>query len=221
MNIAIDGPAGSGKSTVAKRVADRLKLIYVDTGAMYRALTWKALQERLDVHNQNELIPLLDKIQIKLIPTDEGQNVELDGQNISSEIRQQDVTQCVSIIASHQKVREEMVHLQKEMAKNQGVVMDGRDIGTHVLPDADVKVFLSASLEERAKRRFQEQQIKGNKQSLADVQEEMNHRDEDDRTRQYSPLKQADDAVVIDTTSYSIDEVVSLILDEAHKKTKP
>lgn len=164
MQIAIDGPAGAGKSTVAKMVADKLGYLYIDTGAMYRALTYFVLQEGLDPHSEEQVYQLLQKMDLRLIPsTDTGVScrVFIGEQEITEEIRKPTVSQYVSIVASHSSVRTAMVELQRRMAALNDVVMDGRDIGTTVLPNADLKIFLSASVEERAKRRYQELLSKG------------------------------------------------------------
>lgn len=156
ISIAIDGPAAAGKSTVAKIVAERLSYLYIDTGAMYRALTYKAIQQNVDLQNESELLDMLLDTSIEFVQEKKGQLVLLDGENVTDEIRTNDVTNSVSIVAKHKKVREEMVKRQQELASGGGVVMDGRDIGTHVLPKAEVKIFLLASVEERAQRRHQE-----------------------------------------------------------------
>lgn len=156
MTIAIDGPAAAGKSTVAKKVAEELSFIYVDTGAMYRALTWKALKHKVSLEDEEALTALLKETELNLIQSPDGQRVILDGKDVSDDIRTDEVTNQVSIAAKHRLVREEMVRRQQELVKDRGVVMDGRDIGTHVLPQAEVKVFMIASVEERAERRHKE-----------------------------------------------------------------
>lgn len=149
MTIAIDGPAAAGKSTVAKKVAEKLSFIYVDTGAMYRALTWKAIQEKVSLEDEEALFSLLSRTDLNLVQSDKGQLVIVDQNDVSELIRTAEVTNQVSITAKHRKVREEMVRRQQELVKDKGVVMDGRDIGTHVLPDAEVKIFMIASVNER------------------------------------------------------------------------
>ncbi|WP_062235333.1 (d)CMP kinase [Fictibacillus sp. FJAT-27399] len=212
LKIAIDGPAGAGKSTVAKLVADKLSYIYIDTGAMYRALTYKALSSKSDLHDGSMLQSLLKETTIELEITGDGQAVILDGSDVSKEIRSSDVTNNVSFVATPQEVREEMVRRQQELASEGGVVMDGRDIGTHVMPDAELKVFLIASVEERAKRRYDENKSKGYETDLEKLKEEISLRDKRDSEREFAPLKKADDAIELDTTSMSIEDVVNEIL---------
>ncbi|WP_079479939.1 (d)CMP kinase [Halobacillus salinus] len=217
MTIAIDGPAAAGKSTVAKMVAEKLSYIYVDTGAMYRALTWKAIQEGVALEDEEKLETLLKESDLKLVQSEKGQLVMLDGQDVSEAIRTDEVTNQVSIVAKHQKVRVEMVKRQQELVKEQGVVMDGRDIGTHVLPDAEVKIFMIASVEERAERRYKENVEKGFDADLEKLKEEIRKRDEIDSNRSVSPLVKADDAIELDTTSLTIDQVVEKIIGVVRK----
>jgi CMP/dCMP kinase len=212
LRIAIDGPAAAGKSTVAKIVAGKLSYLYIDTGAMYRSLTYKALKMNIDLHNENELKNLLSQTTIKLEPTEDGQIVYLDGENVTDEIRQAAVTNSVSHVAVHSQVREEMVNRQQQLAEQGAVVMDGRDIGTHVIPDAEIKVFLLASVEERAQRRHEENVSKGFPSDLEQLKEDIARRDKIDSEREVAPLKKADDAIEIDTTSLSISEVVDQIM---------
>ncbi|MFK2824229.1 (d)CMP kinase [Bacillus sp. B190/17] len=212
MQIAIDGPAAAGKSTVAKIIAEKLSYIYIDTGAMYRALTYKAIQEQADLGNADQLLQLLCESSIDLKAGEIGQLVFLDGQDITNEIRTNEVTNAVSLVAKHASVREEMVKRQQAFAEKGGVVMDGRDIGTHVLPQAEVKIFLKASTEERAKRRHLENISKGFSSNLEKLKEEIILRDKIDSERAAAPLKKADDAVEMDTTSLTIEDVVSQII---------
>lgn len=213
ISIAIDGPAAAGKSTVAKIIAEKLSYIYIDTGAMYRSLTYKAIQESLDLEDEEQLIKTLNRIEIELKPSDSGQLVFINQENITDKIREQNVTNAVSIVAKHRKVREEMVRQQQYFAKDGGVVMDGRDIGTHVIPHAEVKIFLLASVDERALRRHEENIKKGYNSNLGKLKEEIALRDKLDSERAVAPLKKAEDAIEIDTTSLTIHEVVSQILD--------
>ncbi len=212
ISIAIDGPAAAGKSTVAKIVAERLEYIYIDTGAMYRALTYKALCAGLNPKEQDPLMDLLENTKIELLPGASVQTVLLDGKDVTKEIRSAEVTNNVSFVSVHEMVRKEMVSRQQELGSKGGVVMDGRDIGTHVLPRAEVKVFLLASVEERAQRRHEENLRKGFESDLEKLKEEISTRDKIDSEREISPLKKADDAVEIDTTSLSISEVVERIM---------
>lgn len=212
ISIAIDGPAAAGKSTVAKIAAEKLSYIYIDTGAMYRALTYKAIEAGADLENEDKLMDILTGIQIDLLPGDQGQIILVNGDNVTEVIRTAAVTNSVSIVAKHRKVREEMVRRQKAFSMGGGVVMDGRDIGTHVLPHAEVKVFLLASVEERAMRRHQENIKKGYPSDLEQLKTDIAYRDKLDSEREVAPLKKADDAVVIDTTSLAIPEVVEKIM---------
>ncbi|GGE38608.1 cytidylate kinase [Pullulanibacillus camelliae] len=208
MQIAIDGPAAAGKSTVAKMIADRMNYIYIDTGAMYRAATYKALKEHVDVEDGAALANMLQHTHIELVPDGDGQAVLLEGQDITEAIRLPEVTNHVSFVSKHPKVREEMVARQQEMASQKSVVMDGRDIGTKVLPKAHVKIFLRASVDERAARRYKEQIKKGIETPLEALKKEIALRDERD-SRQ---LGKAADAVEIDTTNLSIEGVVEAIM---------
>lgn len=211
--IAIDGPAAAGKSTVAKKVAKHLSYIYIDTGAMYRSLTYKALDKGINLEDESELHQLLSQISIHLEQGDSGQIVIVDGEDVTEAIRTLGVTNNVSVVAKHQAIREEMVKRQQELANRRGVVMDGRDIGTKVIPDAEIKVFLIASVEERALRRHKENLEKGYESKLDVLKQEIAMRDKLDSEREVSPLIKAEDAIEVDTTSLSIDEVVSKILD--------
>lgn len=212
ISIAIDGPAAAGKSTVAKRLAEALSYVYIDTGAMYRALTYCALQRGVDVHNEKQLMNVLHDTCIELKPSPSGQLVFANGENVTEAIRTNDVTNNVSYVAKHPSVREEMVKRQRELGQHGGVVMDGRDIGTHVLPHAEVKIFLLASVEERAKRRHEENVLRGIPSDFEQLKEEIARRDQIDSERAVAPLKKAADAIEIDTTSLSIDEVVDRIM---------
>lgn len=211
LTIAIDGPASSGKSTVAKKIAHDLNLIYVDTGAMYRALTYQALKQNVNIKEEQQLVELLKESVITLRKTEDGQSVYVNDIDVTEDVRQNNVTNTVSIVAAHPQVRTEMVNRQQKLAMNNGVVMDGRDIGTVVLPDSDVKVFLVASVKERAERRHKENVSKGIFSDLEQLKKDISERDYKDSTRDTSPLKQADDAIRIDTTKLSIEEVVEKV----------
>lgn len=204
--LAIDGPAGAGKSTVAKTLAKRLGYVYIDTGAMYRATTYKALSLEVDL-NDPEAFDFLDSTDF------EFRNGELymDSVNMTSLNRLKEVSDNVSLVSSHIPVRNKLVRLQKEIAANNNVVMDGRDIGTVVLKEAELKVFLTASVEVRAKRRFDELVALGNKVNLKDLENDIQRRDTYDSSRKYNPLKQAADAIYIDTSDKNIDEVSDLL----------
>ncbi|MFJ7746003.1 (d)CMP kinase [Peribacillus sp. NPDC097295] len=212
LSVAIDGPAAAGKSTVAKIVAEKFNYIYVDTGAMYRALTYKALNHGVLLNDENALFNILIHTDIALRPSESGQMVFVDNEDVTTQIRNNEVTGSVSEVAKHRSIREEMVRRQKMFGENGGVVMDGRDIGTHVLPNAEVKVFLIASVDERAQRRHQENILKGFPSDIEVLKEEIATRDKLDSEREVSPLKKADDAVEIDTTSLSIQEVAESIM---------
>ncbi|MGY0012227.1 (d)CMP kinase [Bacillus anthracis] len=212
ISIAIDGPANAGKSTVAKVVAKKLSYVYIDTGAMYRTITYAALEQKVDIENEEQLMEVVKNVKIEFQQGENTQLVFLNGQDVSEVIRTPEVTNRVSIVAKHRLVREEMVRRQQELAEKGGVVMDGRDIGTHVLPDAEVKIFMLASVEERAERRHLENMNKGFDSNLEQLKEEIAQRDKLDSEREVSPLKKADDALELDTTSLSIEEVVQKIM---------
>ncbi|KKI88808.1 cytidylate kinase [Bacillus sp. SA1-12] len=213
LSIAIDGPAAAGKSTVAKIIAEHYSYIYIDTGAMYRALTYKALKENIDLKDEEKVADILAAINIELQPSESGQIVLVNKDEVTDIIRSNEVTNNVSIVAMHPKVREEMLKRQRELAKLGGVVMDGRDIGTHVLPNAELKFFLKASVEERAKRRHEENEKKGFASDLEKLKQEIAYRDKLDSEREVAPLRKAEDAIEIDTTSLSIHDVVKKIED--------
>lgn len=212
LNIAIDGPAGAGKSTVARLTANRLGFKYVDTGAMYRAVTWYVLQQHIALDNTEAIVQAAEDMELVLETTPGGTLVYVAGENVTEAIRSVQVTAKVSLVAGISDVREILVRKQKQMAEAGGVVMDGRDIGTKVLPDAELKIFLTASIEERAKRRFKEMQAQGIETHLEKLQQEIVERDELDSTRDVSPLKKAPEAVVVDTTGLTINDVVEKIL---------
>lgn len=215
--IAIDGPAAAGKSTVAKIVAEKLSCVYIDTGAMYRALTLKAINNQVDLQNEEPLVGLLANTTIKLKQSATGQLVILDTEDVTEAIRSQEVTNNVSYVAMHPEIRREMVARQQALAAHTSVVMDGRDIGTHVLPNAEVKIFLIATVEERAKRRFEENTKKGYNVDLEELKKEIEQRDLIDSQREAAPLIKAENAVEIDTTSLTIEQVADNILNEAYK----
>ena len=218
IQIAIDGPAGAGKSTIAKIVAEQLSFTYIDTGAMYRAVTYKALKNGIQLNDEAALDAMLKTTEIKLQPSDAGQIVFLDGVNVSDKIRSNEVTSNVSEVAAHGKVREILVNMQKTLAAEGGVVMDGRDIGTHVLKDAELKIFMSATVEERAKRRQLDNERRGIPSTIESLMEEIALRDKLDSEREVSPLVQAEDATYLDTTELTIDEAANAILTLAKDK---
>lgn len=206
-SVAIDGPAGAGKSTVAKMIAERLNLAYIDTGAMYRAVTLKALER--GNFSKEGIIKIAEESMIEII----NGRVYLDGRDVTEEIRKPSVDEKVSIIASIPQVRERLVEIQRQMARDYGVVMDGRDIGTTVLPNAKYKFYLTADIKIRAKRRYEEMLKKGIKRDLEKVEQELAQRDKQDMERECSPLKMAEDAIIIDTSHKTPEEVVKEILD--------
>ena len=214
--IAIDGPAGAGKSTIAKMAAQKLGYIYIDTGAMYRAVAWRVLQEYTPPVSTEQIISVLDDIDIKL-SYDENKNmrVETNGTDVSAAIRTPEVTALVSQVAAVSEVRTKMVELQRAMAKCGKVLMDGRDIGTCVLPNADLKIFLTASVEERANRRARQMKEKGYDIDVEEIKKDIIARDEADMNREISTLKKADDALLLDTTEMTIEEVLAAIVKMA------
>ncbi|WP_418789945.1 (d)CMP kinase [Phosphitispora sp. TUW77] len=209
--IAIDGPAGAGKSTVARQVSKDLGYIYIDTGAMYRALTLKALRLDVLLSDEEALTSLAKETQIQLTYKDHTQVIIMDGEDVSVDIRTPQVSQHVSLVAKVPGVRTEMVKLQRKLAENGGVVMDGRDIGTFVLPEAECKIFLTASARERAIRRARDLEAAGYKVDIQQLEKEIAMRDQIDSTREMAPLVQAHDAIIMDTTDMSFNEVVDKI----------
>ncbi|QDI89932.1 (d)CMP kinase [Salicibibacter halophilus] len=219
INIAIDGPAGSGKSTVAKKVANELSYLYIDTGAMYRSLTFLSLQAQVSEQDEQSLIQILEEMEITLEQQSDGEvQVLVNGERLGEEIRTQAVTAKVSEVSAHRKIREEMVARQQQLAKQKGVVLDGRDIGTYVLPGAELKIYMDASVEERAKRRHLENIANQRHSDITTTKEELKRRDGLDRQRETAPLRQAEDAVLIDTTNVTIEEVVARICRIAREK---
>ncbi|MDC4184616.1 (d)CMP kinase [Loigolactobacillus coryniformis] len=220
LQIAIDGPASAGKSTVAKLVAKQLRYTYCDTGAMYRALTLAAMQKQIDLHDEPAVLAVLAEITISFKPGEPEQQVFVNEQEVTQAIRQPDVTNNVSTVAALGGVRQQLVQHQQKIAAAGGIVMDGRDIGTAVLPNAAVKIFLVASVAERAQRRYAENIRKGINTPLAVLQQEIEVRDKKDSTRAVSPLTQAKDAVLVDTTALSIEQVVAKIIAITNEKQK-
>lgn len=215
-NIALDGPSGAGKSTVAKALAKRLDIIYLDTGAMYRSLAYVAVKQGIDVNDEAAVKPMLDNLDMKII-TGDSQQIIVNGENVTPFIREHYVSKAASDISALPAVRIKLVELQREIAKNDCVVLDGREIGTYVLPDAKYKFFITATPEVRAKRRFEELKAKGDAPSYEKVLEDIKVRDFNDSHRAFAPLKQADDAVLVDTTNMSIDEVIDFVLNKMEK----
>ena len=209
--VAIDGPAGAGKSTVAQLAAKELGYTYIDTGAMYRAVAWKVLQQGGEVTDE-KILAVIPDIDVDLSYENGKTTVRVDGQDVTGEIRTPEVSHIVSQVAALGPVREKMVDLQRKMAERGGVLMDGRDIATNVLPGADVKIYLTASIAERANRRYKELREKGLAVNLADIERDIAARDKADMEREISPLGQAEDATLLDTTGMTIPEVVARII---------
>ncbi|MBS7065873.1 MAG: (d)CMP kinase [Veillonella dispar] len=210
--IAIDGPAGAGKSSISKVVANKLGYLYIDTGAMYRGVTWAVLDSHVDVNNQKEVEALLPSLDLTLEPTASACKVYVKGQDVTDLIRQQQINENVSTIASYKGVREYLVERQQAMAAVGGVILDGRDIGSVVLPNAELKIYLTASVDARAKRRWLEVQGTSNEQPLEDIKKNVESRDEMDKNRDESPLVCVEDAIVVDSSNMTFDETVKHIL---------
>ena len=210
--IAIDGPAGAGKSSISKVVANELSYLYIDTGAMYRGVTWAVLDSHVDVKNQKDVESLLPSLDLTLEPTANACKVFVKGQDVTDLIRQQQINENVSTIASYKGVREYLVERQQAMAAVGGVILDGRDIGSVVLPKAELKIYLTASVDARAKRRWLEVQGTSNEQSLEDIKNNVESRDEMDKNRDESPLVCVEDAIVVDSSNMTFDETVKHIL---------
>ena len=210
--IAIDGPAGAGKSSISKVVANELGYLYIDTGAMYRGVTWAVLDSHVDVKNQKDVESLLPSLDLTLEPTANACKVFVKGQDVTDLIRQQQINENVSTIASYKGVREYLVERQQAMAAVGGVILDGRDIGSVVLPKAELKIYLTASVDARAKRRWLEVQGTSNEQSLEDIKNNVESRDEMDKNRDESPLVCVEDAIVVDSSNMTFDETVEYIL---------
>ena len=212
-NVAIDGPAGAGKSTIAKQIARKLGYIYVDTGAMYRAMAYYLIQNQVDAADQEAIAAACQHADISICYQDGEQVVLLNGENVNAYLRTEAVGNMASVSSVVPEVRKKLVELQQKLARETDVVMDGRDIGTVVLPDADVKVYLTASVETRAKRRFLELQEKGESADLAKIAADIEDRDYRDMHRDISPLRQAEDATLVDSSNMTIDQVVERILE--------
>lgn len=217
-NIAIDGPAGAGKSTIARALAKRLSYIYVDTGAMYRAMALYLLREGISAEDSGRIEEACERVDISIIYEDNVQKVLLNGEDVSSLIRSEEVGNMASKSAQNGRVREKLVELQRQLAAKKNVVMDGRDIGTCVLPGADVKIYLTASVHTRAVRRYKEYLEKGMEADLAQIEEDIEKRDHQDMNREISPLKKAEDAVLLDSSDMTIEEVLDAMTAVCEKK---
>lgn len=219
-NIAIDGPAGAGKSTIAKLVAAKKGYIYVDTGAMYRGLAVHFLGKKVDSSDTNAVIDACKDADVSIRYEEGVQQVYLNGKNITGMLRKEEVGDMASRTSAIPEVRAKLLELQRTMAREHDVVMDGRDIGTNILPDADVKIYLTASVETRAKRRYDELCEKGQTCDLEQIQADIRERDHRDMTRETAPLKQAEDAVLVDSSNMNIEEVTNVILEACAKKQR-
>ena len=216
-NIAIDGPAGAGKSTIAKMAAKKLDFIYVDTGAMYRAMALYFLRREIDAKDEKKIAEACEHINVTIAYQEGEQQVLLNGENVNAFIRTEEVSMMTSNTSKYPAVREKLLYLQRELAAANNVIMDGRDIGTCVLPDAELKIYLTASASERAKRRYLEQKDRGVESDLAQIERDIIARDEQDMNREIAPLKQADDAIYLDTSDMTIEEVVTKIVSLVQK----
>jgi cytidylate kinase len=218
ISIAIDGPAGAGKSTVAKKIAEKLGILYLDTGAMYRAVALKAIRQGINTKDVNDVSELVSDINIDVKYIENIQHEYLEGEDVTGLIRTPEVSVGASDVAAVKQVRIKMVEIQRKIASQYSVVMDGRDIGTYVLPKADLKIFLTASIEERALRRYNELIERKNFVDLCNIRKDIEYRDQNDSSRSFAPLQKAEDAVEIDTTKMTIDEVVGKILNFVKEK---
>ncbi len=214
VSVALDGPAGSGKSTIAKLVAAEMGFTYIDTGAMYRSVALYCIDKEIDYNSELDVLEALDSINISFISTNREQVFMLNGEDVTELIRSPEVSAGASVVAAYKGVREKLVAMQRELAKRQSVIMDGRDIGTNVLPNAEIKIFMVADPEERAKRRYDELKLKGVSVSYEDTLEDIKTRDYNDSNREYNPLKRADDAILLDTTYMTIDDVKNFIINK-------
>ena len=211
--VGIYGPAGSGKGTVTKQVANRLGLINIDTGSTYRCVALETINQKVPLDDKEKIIEIAKTIKVGIQPLPEGDKVFLDGKEVTKEIRSKEVTQIVSQISSINEVRFQMVELQRKLAEGKNVIMEGRDICTYVFPNADVKIYLDASIEERAKRRYKEMQEKNIGMTYEEVIENIKKRDENDKAKEIGALKKAEDSIVVDTTSLTIEQVVEKIIE--------
>ena len=218
-NIAIDGPAGAGKSTIAKEVSKRLGFVYVDTGAMYRAIAYKCIKEEIDVNDESKVCETAELCQVTIKYVEGEQRVFLDNEDVSSKIRTQAVSEGASIVSQYKGVRDKLLSLQRKLAQNSDVVMDGRDIASTVLPDADVKIYLDASVGVRAKRRYEELILKGEEADLEKIEKEVSERDFRDMHRENSPLVRVKEAVYIDSSDMGIEEVVNEVIRVSKMET--
>lgn len=221
MQIAIDGPSGAGKSTIAKTLSKKLGFIYIDTGAMYRAVGLFMLRRGIDIKNEPDRVAeVLDEIKLSLDYTDGVQHIFLNGEDVSDKIRTPEVSIAASNVAVLPVVRMKLVELQRLFAAKNNVIMDGRDVGTYILPDAEIKIFLTATAEDRAQRRFEELKQKGIETSYEEVLTDMKYRDKNDSSREFAPLKAAEDSIVVDTTGNALEESINIMFNLIDAKMK-
>lgn len=214
IQIVIDGPAGAGKSTISKLIAKKFNFLYIDTGAMYRAVGLKALRNNFDTKSDTEkIIKMMDDIDISISHGDDGQHIYLDGEDVTSKIRTPEVSIAASDVSAIPEVRVKLASLQRKLAETDNIIMDGRDIGSYVLPDAQIKIFLTASIEDRARRRYEELIQNGMKVNYNDVKADIKYRDTNDSSRKVAPLKIPEGAIVIDTTGNTLEQSVRLLTD--------
>lgn len=216
--VAIDGPSGSGKSTVAKCLAGKLGYMYIDTGAMYRAVALQAKRDNIDINDSAALIRLCESVKLEFVPDNGGLRTILNGEDVSEAIRTPEMSMAASDISARKEVRQALLSLQRRMGENGGVVLEGRDVGTVIFPNAEAKFFLDASLEERGKRRYKELAAKGMNVSLEQTVEDVRKRDINDSSREIAPLKMADDAVLVDSTNIGVEEVVGKMIEVVEEK---
>lgn len=217
LNIAIDGPSGAGKSTIAKAIAEKLNIIYLDTGAMYRAIALKMYGKGIDCNDSESVLEILDSIDLKVEYIDGIQKVLLDGEDVSEKIREHIISKMASDVSKIKEVRLKLVAIQREIAKNNNVILDGRDIASYVLPNADYKFYLTASAEERASRRYKELVEKGQKVEFITILNDIKDRDFNDMNREFAPLVSTKDCIYIDSTNYTLNETIDLILSYIKK----
>lgn len=217
LNIAIDGPSGAGKSTIAKAIAEKLNIIYLDTGAMYRAIALKMYRKGIDCNDNERVLEILDDIDLKVEYIDGIQKVLLDGEDVSEKIREHIISKMASDVSKIKEVRLKLVAIQREIAKNNNVILDGRDIASYVLPNADYKFYLTASAEERASRRYKELVEKGQKVEFITILNDIKDRDFNDMNREFAPLVSTKDSIYIDSTNYTLNETIDLILSYIKK----
>lgn len=216
--VAIDGPSGSGKSTVAKRLAGKLGYMYIDTGAMYRAVALQAKRDNIDINDSAALIRLCESVKLEFVPDNGGLRTILNGEDVSEAIRTPEMSMAASDISARKEVRQALLSLQRRMGEKGGVVLEGRDVGTVIFPNAEAKFFLDASLEERGKRRYKELAAKGMDVTLEQTIEDVRKRDINDSSREIAPLKMADDAVLVDSTNLCVEEVVGKMIEVVEGK---